>query len=758
MRKIVGFTLCILLTITLGFTIIHPAYLKLANWLGPFVGNSLLTALTMIFLLLGDPLNFLVLTALWGGVSLFCGIIIRRRVGAVFTMILIFILLIPIMAASIYEIAMNVSEIMQTIEGGNPIDVLPPLPKGLTLAHLYEAPIIGGLIESALEMFKSGGLPSNPQLLIMTLISPILVGVAEKIIIIILASLIGVEAGKLIEPVFTPYLDSIRFSLGGNPRTRLYNFHTFRHLKLIGIILITLSGTLLALPNINAQGDENFYSEIIIGYAEPSGRSYIGDIFLENGTPMENFDTEGLLAGLIFSHEGIGEIIPDLMEMNIDGLESLSNIIPSTVMMTVYLDVPTETAVVRSNSVSSAFSDAFSVSLHKLMDFEPPLSLGNETELPPLTIVLYQSSAVLEDLSKSYLDQFTDNGGLAELIDKASRNGRLIPRTTLNSADGSALFSGFVNLDLINEFTPEYSFEKITKLIPDGLGGLMGVSGGFSYWDHGVESEDKGLDLLSLLGADKDVSFSNDSDISMVLLAAPNGTDIGGEEGDPNIKITTSLSPDDPKMEIIYEILERLRLLTVTSHGEKIEPSSFRIEVSGMTLPLNVEVIKTVSTKTISPNRAVNVTITIRNQDNDAMTDITVDDTLSLSDYTLTTRLVSGTTTTNWSKIEPGQSRSLSYTFELGQSGIYSLSPTNVEYNHGDISFFESSDWLEISVSRPSAVSLGINSIFKTGETVVDILNVTTGGNGNTILMGSTVMILLTLAILEFKNFRKWMS
>jgi hypothetical protein len=757
LRKIAAFVVCTFLVLTLGFEFIHPTYLSLANWLGPVLGAPLLTSLSMIYLLLGDPLKFMALVALWGGVAFLCGVIIRRRVGAVLTMLLIFLLLIPILATNIYDTAMIASNLAEAMSGGNPMEILPPLPSGLTLAHLYEAPIIGELIESALGMIQMGPSP-NLQQLIMTMVSSLLIGVAAKLVIIILASLIGVEAGKLMEPTFKPFSESMRVSLGGKPRTGPEDIPTLKkQLKILGMIIVILSGNLLTLPHAMVEGDENFYSENILGYADSSGRGYIGDLFIDSETSMESLETDGLLAGVILSHVGIREALSDLTGMDMKGLESFANMIPPTIMVTVYIDVFPEDAGPRSEAVSSAFSDAYGVDLHQLMAFEPPVPFGDDVDLPQLTVVLYQSSADLKDLSETYLDQHLDNGGLAELIHEASSNGRLIPGTTSDSADGSVLFSGFINLDTILDYIPEDAMENVTDIIPEYQTGLLGFSGGVSFWDRGVESEDEGFDLLSLLGAEE-ASFSDDSDMSLVLLAAPNGTDIGGEEGVPNVKITTSLPLDDPKIEFIYEMLSNLGLLTLASPGEGVDTSSFQISVTGVTLPLNVEVSKTVSTQSASPHGAVEVTITIRNEDSEVMTDVSVDDAPAISGYSLGARLTSGTTSGQWSEISPGQSRTISYTMELGQSGIYSLSPANITYTHEEKKFSEASDWLEVSVDHPSAIAMGIGSIINMGKTLAEVLDMVMGGNGGIILMASTAVVILILAVIEFRNLRKWIG
>jgi hypothetical protein len=53
---------------------------------------------------------------------------------------------------------------------------------------------------------------------------------------------------------------------------------------------------------------------------------------------------------------------------------------------------------------------------------------------------------------------------------------------------------------------------------------------------------------------------------------------------------------------------------------------------------------------------------------------------------------------------------------------------------------------------------MSIASILETSRTLADILDLATGGNGITIVMGSTAIIILTLVIFEFKNIKKWTS
>ncbi|UCH57062.1 MAG: hypothetical protein JSV18_06915, partial [Candidatus Bathyarchaeota archaeon] len=621
MRKIAAFILCSLLLLFLGFQFVHPTFIQLANWLGPVIGPSLLSALATIFLLLGDPLRFIVLIALWGGVALLAGVIVRRRIGAVLTMLLVFLPLIIVLGTSLYDVGMAVSGLGELTGGSKPFDVLPPLPTGLTLVDLYEAPIIGVLIERLLGTMQTEGI-QDPQGLLMGLAGTLVINLGEKVVILILAALAGVELGRLLEPSFKPLSESIRTSLRGKPRTSGELPTLKQAVKPLGLALMVLSFSLFAFPWIMGAVAEEFYSENIVGYADTSGRAYVGNLFLESGTSYEGVNQGGgLLAGVIISQEGIKGVLSDLLVIE-EGFESLINLIPTTMMAAVYVDVSPEEAATRSEAVASAFTQVYGVDLHQMISFEPPLPIGDEIEVPQLTVVLYQSSADLRDLSASYLNGFIDRGGLVDLIGEAITNQRLIPGATPDSADGSVVLSGFVDLAALVEHIPEDIPANVTDYLPVDLTGLLGFSGGASYWDHGVESisEGQGIDILGLLGVGEEPSFSDKADMSLVLLVAPNGTDIGGEEA-PKVKITTSLSEDEPLMELVYDFLIESGLLSMVSPGGSIDLSSFEIAVTGVILPLNVEVSKEASPLTSAPNSEIEVTVTVRNLDTEPMID-----------------------------------------------------------------------------------------------------------------------------------------
>lgn len=765
MRKTLSFVVCVSLAFILGYSTLHPAYLMFADWLGPVMGYSLLTCLTVLYLLLGDPLRFLWLAIMWAVVSFLGGAIIRRRVGSVLTMLTVFLFFIPFLLLNAYSMVEPLSALMSEMGQDGIFSVLPPLPSGMTITQLIQAPILGQIFEMALDAVQAGDV-GGPEQLVYRMVTPILVGVGEKVVIIVFAALVGVEVGSRLEPFLRPYSESLRRRLGGSlPVGGGGGQSGDGAFKTLFLLLILLTPTFIV-HNVSYALDES-YSENLMGYLDEDGGASLGSLFMSSeagrAIDWDHPDAEGLLGALMLSQVGMKQVLPRLsgMEEMAENLGPLMALIPDTMMIVAYIDVPPEVAATRSAEVSRVFGRQFDTELEQLMAFEaPPLTGEDEAGSFDVSLVLYQTPLGLEEFAATYMDEFVAHGGLAEVLDEGLKNGRLLPGATPDSAEGSLMFAGFVNLELIGSVV---DFEGVPSnykdLVPVDLTAPLGVAGGMAFWGQGFVSEEgeHAIDLLSLLGFQGSASFSDDTDLSMVLLAAPGGTDVGGDEV-PNVKLTTSLPVEDPRLETIYRILSQLGIMNLAGPGEHIDVSSFSLPVTGVSLPLMVSMTKEVSPRVSSPNGLVDVTVTVKNEDTVSMTDVYLVDPLSLQGYGSSSRISSGVTSEHWASIGPGDSRAVTYTLRLTSGGVYSLSPATVEYMHDGVSYDVSSNSLDVKVAQPNPVSLLIMALRTSGSSLTEILNLVTGGRGSMLLMVSTLLILGLLAFVEYRNFTKWMN
>ena len=768
MRKTAAFFLGLFLVLTLGYATLHPAYVLMSDWLGPVLGSSLLSAFTLVYLLLGDPLSFFMVAFIWGGVSILGGMIIRRRAGAVLTMLLVFVFLVPLLAANVFDMAQSFPGLMEGDGDENPFEMIPPLPEGLTFTQLYNAPIIGMVLEEAIDIGSSfgGGETPDPMAIVFGMGATLAIGVAAKLLIIVVTAILGVEIGKRLEVMLAPQSESLRLSLGGKPRPgEGPPAAPVQPVAFFVLFIIVLSSLSAVLP-LGLGADDEFYSENMVGYVDDGGTAYVGDVFLDSEGSIGGMDwggsaTENLMGALILTRDGMGESILEGFGMELEEIGSMVNLIPETMMAAIYVDIPPEEAESLSGPISDAFSSEYGIDLDPLFTFNPPVMGDENATGPPLqiSIVLYQTDADFSEMADGIMDALSEKGGLADLISEAVSNGALIPGQGEGSADGSAFVAGFFNLDLITSRLGEASIpDEMKEFIPLDFEGPLTFTGSVSYWEDGIAYEEDGetLDLLGLLGIEGEVTFSAESDMSNFLVATGDIFDPEGEE--PNMKLVTSLPLDDLMSGLFNESFIDSGIVTVVEPGGTIDPSSLELGVSGLTLPLNVKITKTVSDARVKEGSRVEVTVTIKNNDDDPMMNVELDDGGTISSYSLSSRLTSGSTSGYWPRIDPGQSETISYTIELENNGVYSLSPAQMSYSHEDISFRKSSDKAEVRVALTQGTGIVFQTLGVFWGVLETALDQVTGGSGSMVLTGVVLVLGGLLAFLEFRGFRKWIQ
>jgi hypothetical protein len=756
LRKIAAYLLCILIVLTLGFFSIHPTLIYISDWLGPLFGSSLFYSLSFFYLLLGNPFRFATLLAIWGGSAFIGGVLIRRRLGAVLMVFLVMVTVLVLMGINLIDVGFTVSQVFEDVQISNPLDVLPPLPDGLTITEIYQAPIIGDIAERILKTFQ-GGVPENPLSIVMEIATGLILGVLIKMVVMIGSALVGVEVGRLIEPSLEPFSESIRVSLGGKPRG-MGNITTIKEALTLCIFVIILVPSIFTTPTAIGESGAEFYLETIFGYAESNNNAYFSSLFASGETQFSDLtESDDLVASVIISHEGITEMLMEFFESE-ENLGPLTSLLPETLMVAIYVDIPPEIAASKSEDVANAFSKAYKIDLNQVMAFNAPFSIGEELNGPAISLVVYQSSMEFAGIASTYLEEFMEMEGLVDIVSEATQNGRLVPESSVDSTDGAALISGFVNMRLLNEFAPPDFLHQASEYFPVEDWTNLGFSGNFAFWKQGLmtKGNEHYFDVLSLLGAEDAPEFSPDSMNSLVVLVAPNGTDLGGENI-PNIKISTNIPEDDKKLEALYQFLQMLGLESYVVPELILDKSTFELGVSGVILPLNIEVTKTSTTSSLKPKSVIDVTVTVTNLDLHPMKDVYLDDSMTIARYPKT-RIMDGSTNGMWSEILPGESESISYSVELSDSGVYSLNPALLEYIHNANEFNAYSQNMDVRVQRPSPISLGIHALTSTVSTASFYVDELTSGKGSLLTFGVFSIIIIILAFFEFFNLKKWFS
>jgi hypothetical protein len=727
MRKTVAFLTGLLLVLGLGPVVLHPSLRALGLWLSPLLGTELYTSFMVFYLLTGDPFRYVALSLLWLGVAFICGVIVRRRLGAALTMFMVWLVMVPVLALSLFGLAMNVKGLIGG--AGGPLSMIPPVPPWMTLTGLLETPIVGDTVNQLI----SGGLenidPDEAMSMLRETAYRIGAAALLKPLMVVVGALLGVEAGRLMER------NRDRFIPRSLARRGAVN---------AAIILVIVVGASVhpSAAQLIDTGD-GIYVENILALSDRQGRSILLEAFA--ATAERRPSHANLVAHLLVSQRASLDGLLTAMNLS-EGLDaaSLMNLAPSTLLVTVYVDTPVDEAGPDAREMVAATSLDYGVALRYFGCFEAPYMEFNGTALPRLTVAVSYSDSGLKELAPSFLRGVEDRGGLAQAISEALSSGALTPGGSDGSPEVTLLLTGFINpgpiLDILDLPAPPVELEEAFNMVKEGS---LDVAVGVHVWENGVTPLDGGftLDLRGLLG-EASVTMSPSSDLSLITLATPHS----GGPGDltPNIVVTTDQPEESYVLSLYVQLLQGLGVTEVISDTTP-GPASLRASTS-LPLPPRVAVEKTLDSDSLGPGETLTVTVKATNQGSQAVQSLRISDTGLAKSYGRSVN-VSGETEQLFASLSPGQSVSISYTATARNSGTYTLRPAVATYAYGGGTY--------AAVSGRYTLGPGVPGILDTlgalRRDAATLLSLVTGGRGRTatdaLLAAAGLLIVLNLAL-----------
>jgi len=290
MRKTAAFLLGVVLVLGLGLALLHPMLQLIGIWLTPLLGTQFYVALSLAYMLLADPLTYPAVLFVWLAVAFIGGVIVRTRLGGVLTMLLVWLLVVPMLALSVFGVAMNVGQMMEEVEGEEALGLVPPIPGGMTLTRLLETPMLGEIALDLLDIVGEGGEQEIGLDYMMGYAYRALTWAALRPLIVVVGALIGVEAGRLGQRLTSKPSSSLQTDepTGGAALKTLLVF-----IILTGATLAPAEGQFIDL------GDAVYVEQLAAG-TDGAGRVALIDFFLET----EEADIpEDLVAALVVSHD-----------------------------------------------------------------------------------------------------------------------------------------------------------------------------------------------------------------------------------------------------------------------------------------------------------------------------------------------------------------------------------------------------------------------------------------------------------------------
>ena len=740
MRKTVAFILGVALVFGLGLAFLPSSLQLIGLWLTPLLGTQFYVALSLAYLLMADPLMYPAVLFVWLVVAFIGGVIVRRRLGGVLTMLLVWLLVVPMLALSVFGVAMNVQQMMEDVEDEEALGLVPPIPEGLTLTQLLETPMLGDVFMDVLTMIGEGAEQEIGMDFIMGYAYRALSWMALKPLIVLVGALIGVEAGRIGQR-FMP--ESLSGSLQADKPGSI------AALKTLIVVFILLGATATPAEGQFIDLGEGVYVEQLVAGTDGEGHVGLINVFLET----EDAEVpDNVVAAIVVSQEiqaaSLLSLLPFPEELD---TESFLNLAPDTMYAVVYVDTPPEEAMQSSAQVKALLEDRVGVELVTLHAFELPEFQLDEATLPSMTAVVGYSDADAAEVAEAFLNGVMEHGGLAEGVDEAVSNGALAPGAREGSADGSVFMSGFIRLEPFTFMLPEdpmldMFMEDLEVLFEEPIG--FAVSG--HYWDEGAAAEGLGqsVDLAELLGLESLPGYSLESDASFITMLTLNQTS-AEDELRIAIRFFSNLPPTSPLLPMYGFMAGGFGNVTYME-GTSVTADALRMTLD-RPLPPRLIVSKTASRVRAATGSQVEVTVSVTNRGNNAVQDVEIDDGSTLLGYEYASDL-RGSDTKIIASLAPGATETLTYGVTLNRPGVFRLRPAKVSYVSGGETYGEVSDRPTVETGPPGLVQAG----FTLRGDLVRLIDLAADGRGDTVVTAVTLvvgaLVLLNLAL----TVRRW--
>ena len=777
MRKLLATVICWFLAFGLGFTFIPPSFDLLIGWLGPVFGTSLRLVLSTIFLLFADPLIYKTLIIIWAAVGFIGGLIIRKRIGSVLSMLPVYtgqFLIVGLSGFHIFDIIQKTG-ILQQFSIEKILTLFPPVPRGLSFNTLLNVPIAAEIVPKLPTSIES----LTTDMVINILLGTVVLNIVKNIVIVCVSALVGCEVGKLIGKVLRPKMK------GSDVETAEVRVKSqTKNLKktmLTVVLLILTSSTSFVLPLMVGQTASavfTWYQENIFGAVDDDGTAYVGSLFYDTAQPLHGISLTndaftGAITAVLISQETTAATLPSLISSLAGNITSYYNLLTPTMFIIAYADVDLAVARGRADSAASIFSTAFQTSITPISGVPP---ITQTVEGHTFTAFVYQAGTPFSSMANLIMGCLpTYRGGIALFVNETYKAGLLIPELGEMSADGSAMFVGFLRPSDVSGLIREVptDWQGFAELFLPDTATPVGVMGAESYWLNAYHSSsfEFNFSINDLLGIKEPIKFSPQANVSTALLLAPNATiNVSGIPVPvaPIVKLITTASITPQILTIIQGLTSGSEILGVTvdlktgvitnkETGEVVDLVEALKTAFVAIMPMEIKVEKTLSVSEIDPNGEIVVTIKVTNMHaTEPAKNVRLDDSLSLTFYPFSAS-VQGDLIKEWPEIASGSSVTHTYKISLSKEGIYTFPFALVWYDYTGKSFFARSDSVEARVRSPSflqVLAIGIPYAWNLAVGALNMLPVV-GGNGQMVLMGIVVVVVGAIAFNEYWGYRK---
>jgi hypothetical protein len=685
LSKVLGWLVTTSILFTAGYGFLLPgSYQLLVDWLGPMLGLGIRTALTCFYMTFGDPfvLGSFLLPA-WIFASFVGGFISRRSLGGIVVTVSSYSLLLTLASLSIFKIISSMGGMLQSAG-----IVIPPIPAGFSTYELFNAPLIGPLIQqffSSLSLIGGGGMP-DISTAILGIAYPLLVNAVKILVPACIAGLVGGFIGG-------------RIWRGFSRRER-----KFKEESLVAALIILLL-SIVALQSsplqVASAAEESMISPMVIeglgGSVQADGSVIVASGFTSPAAEvMKEIPTDALEGNLLI-FLGTQYFQPSCLPSEIENIpmsggEQISGLYPaapSTFLVTLY-----DSGVANENSadiVASTLSDRLGVQFSSGITVEQ--KLDHEMNISISFFLAGESYMVVEE---AIMDLLKETEGLSSYIHDVYSNGAFTPSKVSWSANGTFVALGLVKgsemLKLFKEPSEQLNFpaeDLASQLFEPGK--LTPFLLQVSYWKQAYHSspQEHTFDLAEFLKNSEPITASSSADVSLLFLNTPS---LGGlDQG--------------------WNLFGEGMAVKPLSAGET---TSRIASTFNFTFPARLFVSKSVDMNRVSEGDDVCVTVEIWNNDTDPLYNVVLDDASTGKIYASGANLSAGSYSKSWNVLTGGERVIHRYNLTLNNIGVYTLPSAQVEYQSHGTTYLSSSGTATVRVDHPP-----VSEVFTRGVTFV---------------------------------------
>ena len=804
MGKLTGYILGVSAALVVAYYVLLPYYTPLLNWLGPYFGAPLAFILPILFLLMGNPLEYPVIIVSWIIIAFLVAAGARRggrSAGTAFTVYLSILGFLGVSAISLLFSAhiLNGTSLpsLSSLTG-----ILSIPPSGTNLYTIENEPLVGnivGIVSSYASVFggtssAASGSPGTSQI-ISSLESNFLVYLIINLVIFLVSSYIF---GRLFQRMVRPRKDKpsgvvaalvvIVMVAGGFAVLADFSPHSSSHDLYPSVTgqVASVSSSPFTDSSGTAQLSQSFVASAIKGFTPSGTGSAINSTYFAAGIVGRYGGIYNLyaMAGLVGNASGsqwygtsaavasdftlviytynltqIANAMSEDQIINGTGIlgsstiGSLLNIVPQVIVIEGYKGSTLQSGSTAAQNANNIISLSGGTGSKLLISF----NLSSSSAFPGFSGSVYVFSGVMawpgnlwQVISPVTVEM--NQSGPIMMFEDGLKTGYLIPGNVSGSVQASITVAGIINPSMFNS----------TLLKDLGVAGTnasisghrIAIAGGVFY-KAGVfhsSSTVKTISYSTLFHYDQPIKFDSSATLYLMVVGYPVSS-ATGNGGGPTYNYTTYTSDSNYSSSYNFNGKNTPIMVNYTS---SINPVSETFTTDAV-FPANLSISTTAS----GSGGVYRISTTVVNNDNDTLTGLSISDNRTVAMYSGYMTVIGGNNTfITTGLLAPGSTITLSFNVSVRNFGVFTLLGANVNYSSNGERFNVTGTPGKLAVPPPSfltsVVAVEYGAISGAGvASPLGFLTVQIISGFYTFEL-IAILVLLLDVFLEVRAFRRW--